>query len=430
MSHKQKNLLFISISVVIPMLFWMFYTPLFPRFQDGITTLTSIGQITGIIGMMLFSLSFLYSARFKWIERLLGPLNELYLIHHLLGTFAFIALLIHPIIIILSRYLSHDPDILFYIIPGLFASYTWGILSLWLLIILLVLTLYIRPKYGLWKRSHQLLGITFFLGGLHGFYITSDISRNSLLRWYVLGFALLSFILFVFHTVLKKFTKEIFLYRIKTYTRLSDAVVSIHLTPMGKKVLSAKSGQFIFIKFHLPDKWSESHPFSISHIDPSGNLSISFKALGDETEVFVKTLTEGIEARIDGPFGTFGDITNHSQNNIYVAGGIGVTPFLALLECLPDNIQIDLFYTTRSKIEAVHIQALEEIANNNKNINLHYWFSQDQGYLTADAIKKIVPIQGQSIFLCGPPSMMNNLRAQFVQQGVPDETIYSEEFSL
>nr|WP_299196910.1 hypothetical protein [uncultured Tateyamaria sp.] len=85
----------------------------------------------------------------------------------------------------------------------------------------------------------------------------------------------------------------------------------------------------------------EPHPFSFSKICSDGLLRVTVKDLGDFTSDLKTVTLLGREVAIQRPFGRFR--RSGPTAEIWVEGGIGVTPFLAwadALEC--DAPRVDL----------------------------------------------------------------------------------------
>ncbi len=125
-----------------------------------------------------------------------------------------------------------------------------------------------------------------------------------------------------------------------------------------------RPGQFAFVTF---DDKEGAHPFTIASAD-HGDRVISFqiKALGDYTRSLATRLQPGQTVRVEGPYGRF-DIArcNPRARQIWIAGGIGVTPFLAWLESLqanPDSAPAaDLHYCTRDQATDAFVPRLESL---------------------------------------------------------------------
>ncbi|MBI5465867.1 MAG: ferric reductase, partial [Candidatus Kerfeldbacteria bacterium] len=101
MMRIKNNLgwLIIIFLSLLPIVFWYFLKPISTRFISSTTTLTSLGQITGLVGMAMFALTLILSARLKFLENYFGGLNRVYVAHHIFGSIAFILLLFHPLIL-------------------------------------------------------------------------------------------------------------------------------------------------------------------------------------------------------------------------------------------------------------------------------------------------------------------------------------------
>jgi len=84
-------------------------------------TTTAIGQVLGLVGMAMFALNLVLSARLKRLEGLFGGMNKIYIAHHILGGLAFVLLLLHPLFIV-GKYL---PNAAMQAVKILFLGTTW-----------------------------------------------------------------------------------------------------------------------------------------------------------------------------------------------------------------------------------------------------------------------------------------------------------------
>ena len=108
MSAKTKNKLvwsIIGIINLIPVVIWLFMLPLGGRFGSSFQTLTSLWQISALLGFSLMATNIILTARFFFLDRLFNGLNHVYIKHHLLGSVAFILLMFHPLVLAV-RYLQ------------------------------------------------------------------------------------------------------------------------------------------------------------------------------------------------------------------------------------------------------------------------------------------------------------------------------------
>ena len=118
---------------------------------------------------------------------------------------------------------------------------------------------------------------------------------------------------------------------------------------------------------------------------------------------------------------------------IWIAGGIGITPFVPMIRSFkPDNgYDVVLYYAVSEKKEAVFIELFSNLSTRLLNFRTTIVQTKSQGRLTAIQIsEQIKDFRDRDIFLCGPPSMMKSLREQFNKLGIRNSHIFSEEFSL
>ncbi len=429
----NTGVFWISVLTAAPVLIWFSMQPLQMRFGSFELVMTSLGQLTALAGMALFSINLALSGRFKFLEKYFNGLNRMYIVHHIVGGLAFVLLLGHPFFLVI-RFIPTSVKFAFSFLFG-FSDWavTLGEISLLVMIVLLAITFYARWRYESWKLSHQWLGLAFFIGGLHMFFIPSDVSASILLRVYMLGLAGLGLIVFLYRTVFKLDRKKEFDYVVENVSRASESVVFIDLLPQGKR-MEFSPGQFVFLRFLGKQVSGESHPFSVTSVPSSDRLSVGVKALGDFTSTLY-FLGKGTKVRIEGPFGAF--IYSRSSNcrQIWVAGGIGITPFLSMArEVAGDSrnkYDIDLYYSVKERSEAVFLDELVSIAREKPNFRVFPFYSGESGRITADFIgQHSADCAKREVFLCGPPMFMKALRKQLREKGILNRNIHSEEFQL
>lgn len=293
----------IVVLAVIPLAIWSTLMPLPLRFSNFSNTMTSIGQITSLTGMALFALTMVLSIRCKLLEELFGGMNRGYRAHHIFGGISFILLLIHPLFLSFANAQTSMAAVASFLLPGEDWTVNFGIAALLLMMAFLILTFFVHIVYNLWRLTHRLLGIAFFLGSVHSFFVPSDISREPVLRYYMLVLIALGTIGYLYQIVLGRFIVKRYKYIVDEIDRVSDAVIELIMSPVDE-ALPYTPGQYVFISFCDPSISSETHPFSISSSPSSGEMRLTIKSLGD----FTKMLTEvkpGMLVKLEGPYGKF-----------------------------------------------------------------------------------------------------------------------------
>ncbi len=437
----------------IPLIIWMF-TPysLDQRFIRGGQfnyglTMQALGQALGLVGMAMFALNLVLGARLAWIEGLFGGMNKVYIAHHILGGLSFILLLLHPLFLV-AQYITagakgmQNGFITFVANPHCYAnfgvtnpecSYLWGVIALILMILFLVITFFGKLPYHIWKLTHKFLGVAFFFGALHVLFIPSDVTAVAVLKYYMFFLVVIGFTGIFYRTILGSILVPRTEYVIDEIKQVNPTIVEIVMHPKNdKKCITYKPGQFIFIGFPDVSGLGEVHPFSLSSQPEGVCISIGVKGLGDYTKR-LNELRPGMRAIIEGPFGRTSYIYYPKKDQIWIAGGIGITPFLGMARSLKhdDEYKIDLYYSAMSLEDAAFDAELNALAVGNPNFRLIPWYGKEKGFLSADAIiAESHGVLGKEIFLCGPPGMMKALKTQFAKWKVPVANIHSEEFSM
>ncbi len=439
---------------LVPVVLWIKVNPLEYSFTTVYIAAGTFGKIAGLVGLVLYALNLVYATRLRLLERLFGGLNRVFIAHHIVGGLALIFLCFHPAMLVLQELRGSAQDAALLLVPNGLAPITalfktsadahasvlqqwavfFGIIAFWGLVVLLIVTLFIKLPYKIWLFTHKFLGAFFFIAGLHVFFVRSDTSTTGPLRWYVLGMVAVGLMAFVYKTLLGSILIKRYTYTVNSVVTIND-VVSISLQPISLP-LRYKPGQFIFIRFVNGSNRgisSEWHPFSIASSPTSGGMTIVVKALGDYTKSLLR-LEQGMYAEIEGAYGKFTYTNYKSKKQIWIAGGIGITPFLSMAEALPHttDYEIDLYYSVKTESELIGIDTLTQLVNMpGCKLRVIPYDTSKYGFLDVTAVKKLSgDIADREIFLCGPPMMMKSLRKQFRSAGVPNNLIHSEEFAL
>jgi len=398
--------------------------------------LMAAGQIAGLTGMALLSLSFLLSARFRFLEDYFGGLDAMYRLHHTLGLTAFTLLCLHPLALA-ARFLPDDLNrtLLFLLPTHERLSINLGVFALWGLIGLIALTLYRRIPYDKWKITHKALSVVLLLGTLHMLTTESTrgqdvvLTRFPALRYYMTGLAILGLIAATYKTALLPLLSRRHWYSVTGVRRMNEDVIEITLTP-ERGAIDFFPGQFIFVTFYGDGLTRESHPFTVCTPAGQSTLKLTVKALGDFTSALYQHLAPGMQAKVEGPYGRF-DYRNGSHRQIWIAGGVGIAPFLSWIRHMTHigdrTYHIDFYYCVHSRSDAVYHDELAALSDRLPHLHLALICSVEQGHLHA---RDIANVKGRDIFLCGPKRLTQDMHRQFRRRGVPDERLHFEDFEF
>lgn len=418
----------ITLSLFPLVLWYMLVQPVSYRFINPGTTLTSLGQMTALVGLVLYSISFCLSTRAFFVEEWFGGMNRAYIAHHIIGGSAFVLLMLHPLLLSGKYATVSLRAAALFLLPGTDIAINFGIAALMTMMALLIITFFIKLTYQVWLFTHKFLGVAFLLGSIHSFLIPSDISRDPFLRVYMLAFIGIGLASFIYRTLLGRTLVRRYHYEVTSVRRHTATVVEIELAPLTGKTMHYLPGQFVFISFP-GTKLSETHPFSINSA-PSENLKLTAKVLGDWTGELTHVAPH-TEALVEGPFGRFSYFFYDNTEQIWIAGGIGITPFVSMARAFSPEHHVDLYYCVHTPEEAVYLEELKSLALIHRNLRVIPWVSATQGRLAVDEIVKTSgDIHKKDIYICGPPAMMHSLRQKLQEWGLKNAQVHTEEFEM
>jgi predicted ferric reductase len=280
-------------------------------------------------------------------------------------------------------------------------------------------------SYSRWRWLHATLGFGVLLGFAH--VLSLGIDAGAILAM-LAGLLLLLWRLIRVDVGLaaKPFV-------VRSATRLPGDIVEVRLAPLAQ-ALSAQPGQYVLVAFFSGPRYrgcGEYHPFTVSAIggkETGGEFRIDVKALGDCTRR-MQTLEAGVTARVLGPFGEF--LAQRCPGpQLWVAGGIGITPFLGALRSQPPRHSTHLLYLFRSDADAAFIGELERAARENAGFT---FLAQATGSGLPD-LAKLLPagdlLASRDCYLCGPPGLVKAAATLLQARGVPAHAIHRERFDF
>ena len=307
-----------------------------------------ISTFSGFIGTVLIlwqyilgtrSVSGLYFNELPWVTRL----------HVLFGVWGSLLIFAHPVAATILYAKSWTYSFALNFSGGLETSVSYGRIALFFILTIWLTSVLLRRflSYRLWKYIHYLAYISLPFVFIHAPSIgTSFINHAVFAYWYSLAavFGVFTVVRLRMFVSLGR-TK----YTVIKLTKLNGHVVLLELSPQNKK-LRIKPGQYVYLRRSIT---SESHPFSVAHYSKkSGNIFVAFKVFGRYTGELTR-VKQGATMYIDGPYGTFTQVANLNSGEtiVFIAGGIGITPFLMHL-FNPKLKNKQLFYANRQRENA------------------------------------------------------------------------------
>ena len=397
--------------------------PVFWALPEGLGLARSLGIVVGWAGCGLLLVSLLLMLREPRLASALGGLERMYRWHHWAGMAAYVLLLLHPLLLAGDAW-PNDRQLAWQTLSPFDQGWpVWlGWLSLLLLMAGLAVTFERRIPYQTWRWLHVGLGLAVLFGLLHLVLLGIDEPV-----WPIFGLA--AFFL-GWRMVREDFGLAARPYIVQSATAVAKDMVEISLKPLAEAV-SIMPSQFVLVAFFAGPTYrgcGEFHPFTVSAVGASGEIRIGVKALGDCTQK-IQSIEPGVMARVQGAFGNF--LTDRpSSPQLWVAGGMGITPFLAQLRAGSLKQQTLLLYLYRSEADAAFVDEIRAIAVRDPKLSLKAVATgndvPDLSRLLPDAIL----LAQHDCYLCGPPGMVAGLRKALSAKGITARHIHFENFEF
>lgn len=280
--------------------------------------------------------------------------------------------------------------------------------------------------YQDWKLAHRTQGLLVAAGVTHSLLAHPYVLSLPVMRVWVYGVASAGLAAYVFRETFEPARLQRHRYTVGEPVHVAGDVLEIPLEPAALPIEHAP-GQFAFVRFEGgPSR--EQHPFTISMPPAGGRLRFSVKASGDFTRALQDHLTAGSPARIEGPYGRF-DHRTGGRRQLWLAGGIGITPFLAFLPAVDEGRDVRLVWTVHSPEDAIYLDEIDRALESHPNVAFTVHATATAGRLALADLGLETPAD-LSVYLCGPVPMRDAFLTQLAELGVPRAHIHYEEFSL
>jgi ferredoxin-NADP reductase len=213
--------------------------------------------------------------------------------------------------------------------------------------------------------------------------------------------------------------------------------------PAGFEFLA---GQAVDIGLPGPSKLEASvikHTFSLAGAPREKELTIATRMRDSQFKRILETLPVGARVQLEGPFGSFTLDEDRNRPAVFIAGGIGITPFRSILHNeLPKEVGVPivLFYSNPRPEDAAFLDELEAldlkyerftlVATMTKMEGSSSTWRGETGRLTRQLLERYtsklaaLPIY----YVVGPPAMVGGVREMLEAGGVQERDVRSEEF--
>ena len=225
---------------------------------------------------------------------------------------------------------------------------------------------------------------------------------------------------------------------------VAEATMAFHFEkPSG---FNFKAGQYADVTLSdPPEAGTEGNPRSFSIASPPFENQLVFTTRMRDTAFkhSLKKVPLATEVKISSAAGSFTLHKNRAKPAVFLAGGIGITPFLSIArqahhDRLPHKLY--LFYSNRRPEDAPFLDTLQNLEKTNPNFHLICTMTEmskskkgwngevvpiDREMLS----RNLATLEGPIYYSAGPPAMVAGMKEMLVSAGVDEDDIRTEDFA-
>lgn len=209
---------------------------------------------------------------------------------------------------------------------------------------------------------------------------------------------------------------------------LVDNVWAFRFEP--DKPLTWVPGQFIRVELNHddPDEEGTKRWFTVSSTPHDGYVQITTRITDTTFKQALSALPIGESLKlVEQPDGDF--VWQESDKPlVFVAGGIGITPFYSMLKARSHSgqpISATLIYNGRTD-DLPYKAELDEASKRHAEFSVHYIVGER---LTVEKLTELVPdFVSLQVYISGPEQMVESFSKQLREAGVPDGNLHEDFF--
>jgi predicted ferric reductase len=444
MALRIKKILLIVLYFLFPVTLIYLY---FSGNWYAITDSWSIAMVAGLIAGAILLNQFILSARIKFLDRIYG-LDKILKFHGHIMILADMLIIIHLVLKLQFLFEYNLQVILGFTALGIFFTVVF-------ITVLLMVKTYTEPfslfrkirDFFIRKTGIQYQSLRFF----HNFtffalialtvhiVLASSTQENNLRIYFIIAWSSIVTLIYLKNLIIKPAVLRKNAFTVNDVIKENDNITTIKIDVPEKSGFSYKAGQFAYFKFLNKIPGKEEHPVSFS-CPPGKTVSITVKNLGDWTGK-LNEVKPGDKVAVDGPYGIFTYTRIKPDRGVcFIAGGIGITPFLCMLRDIKSKRiilkNIKLIWQVSTKKDLIY---LDEIKNYEKEIENFEFFpvvSSDDawngisGRIDKEKLKKMHLVKKAEYFICVPNKMLKFTIKLLKKLGIKKRFIHYENFNM
>jgi ferredoxin-NADP reductase len=224
---------------------------------------------------------------------------------------------------------------------------------------------------------------------------------------------------------------------------VAEGTMAFHFArPEGLKFTAGQAMNVSLIEPPETDAKGNARTFSIVSAPHENELVIATRMRDTAFKRVLKAMTAGGRVSLRGPAGMFTLDPADSRPAVFLAGGIGVTPFVSMLRDAAHSSlarELWLFYSNRRPEDAAFLDELTALSG--RNPRLHFvgtmvemdkssWpWTGERGLLDRAMLERhLKNLAGHVFYIAGPPGLVEAMQKMLIGAGVAEDAIHTDEF--
>ncbi|HYL92314.1 MAG TPA: FAD-dependent oxidoreductase [Alphaproteobacteria bacterium] len=213
--------------------------------------------------------------------------------------------------------------------------------------------------------------------------------------------------------------------------------------PAGFDFRAGQSADITLLNPPETDAEGNIRTFSIASAPSEAELTFATRLRDTAFKRVLRRLSPGDSVKLEGPMGSFNLHKNAAKPAVFLAGGIGITPFLSMIrEAVrqKDSRPLYLFYSNRRPEDAAFLDELMAAPRLDPGFHLVATMAEmeksakpwdgERGFVDAAMLKRHLPsLSGAIFYIAGPPGMVTAMREMLTKAGVDEDDVRAEDFA-
>jgi ferredoxin-NADP reductase len=225
---------------------------------------------------------------------------------------------------------------------------------------------------------------------------------------------------------------------------VAEGTMAFHFEkPPGFDFKPGQSADLTLLNPPETDSEGNTRTFSIASAPFENHLMFVTRMRDTAFKRSLKKLPFGVPVKMDSATGSFALHRNSAKPAVFLAGGIGITPFFSIVrQANHDRAphQLYLFYSNRRPEDAPFLDTLQKLETTNPNFRFIGTMTEmprskgtwagETGFINKAMLSRhLSKLHGPIYYIAGPPAMVAAMRKMLVASGVDEDDIRTEEFS-